>query len=171
MVKELLQTQLEYSEWATRLLLKASEKLTPEEFLRDLGASHSSVGGTLLHILYGERAWTNRLVTNSLCEFDLLGDARSDPGPPLKPGYETLIRNWPVVWSSAREWLDGLSDEELGYELPSLRTDGTNFYFSRWQIVVHMVNHSTLHRGQVISMLRTLGKQPPNLDIFTFYWA
>jgi len=31
----------------------------------------------------------------------------------------------------------------------------------RWQIVLHAVNHSTLHRGQIVTMLRTLGLQPP----------
>ena len=40
-----------------------------------------------------------------------------------------------------------------------------------WQVALHMVNHSTLHRGQIISMIRGLGKKPPNLDLFTFYWV
>jgi len=31
------------------------------------------------------------------------------------------------------------------------------------------VNHATLHRGQVVGMLRQLGKRPPNVDIMTFY--
>jgi uncharacterized damage-inducible protein DinB len=35
--------------------------------------------------------------------------------------------------------------------------------------LLHVVNHSTLHRGQVMGMLRQLGKQPPATDIFNFY--
>jgi len=171
MIKQVLQTELAYSEWANRRLLQACEELTPEEFSRDLGASHSGIGKTLLHILYAERVWTHRLVTNFLPEFELLGDPKSDPGPPLEPVFAVLVEHWPAVWNSAREWIGGLSDADLGHEMPSLRAGGTNFYFSRWQIAVHMVNHSTMHRGQIMSMLRDLGKQPPNTDLFNFYWA
>jgi len=36
------------------------------------------------------------------------------------------------------------------------------------QLVLHVVNHATLHRGQVVGMLRQLGVKPPNTDFF-FY--
>jgi uncharacterized damage-inducible protein DinB len=32
-----------------------------------------------------------------------------------------------------------------------------------------MINHSTMHRGQVIAMLRMGGKQPPNTNLMSFY--
>ena len=32
-----------------------------------------------------------------------------------------------------------------------------------------MVNHSSLHRGQISTMLRALGRRPPNTDILTYY--
>jgi uncharacterized damage-inducible protein DinB len=37
--------------------------------------------------------------------------------------------------------------------------------------VLHVVNHSTLHRGQIITMLRQLGLQPPNNDLMTYFVA
>jgi hypothetical protein len=38
-----------------------------------------------------------------------------------------------------------------------------------WQLVLHVVNHSTHHRGQVAGFLRTLGRVPPPLDITVYY--
>jgi uncharacterized damage-inducible protein DinB len=38
----------------------------------------------------------------------------------------------------------------------------------RWKLVLHLVNHATLHRGQVTSMLRQVGQKPPNTDTFTY---
>jgi uncharacterized damage-inducible protein DinB len=40
---------------------------------------------------------------------------------------------------------------------------------TQWKILLHMVNHSTPHRGQVVGMLRQFGQQPPNTDLFSYY--
>ena len=39
-----------------------------------------------------------------------------------------------------------------------------------WQIVMHVVNHGTLHRGQIVGMLRQLGVKPPSTDIVFYYY-
>ena len=49
-----------------------------------------------------------------------------------------------------------------------LPDDGV-FRVPRWQIVLHAINHSTFHRGQIVSMLRALGVQPPNTDLTCYY--
>jgi uncharacterized damage-inducible protein DinB len=38
-----------------------------------------------------------------------------------------------------------------------------------WQLVLHVVNHGTHHRGQVSGFLRTMGRVPPVLDLVAFY--
>jgi uncharacterized damage-inducible protein DinB len=38
-----------------------------------------------------------------------------------------------------------------------------------WQLVLHVVNHGTHHRGQVSGFLRSLGHTPPILDPIYFY--
>ena len=37
------------------------------------------------------------------------------------------------------------------------------------QIVLHLVNHGTLHRGQVMGMIRQLGIVPPGTDLMHYY--
>ena len=39
-----------------------------------------------------------------------------------------------------------------------------------WQIVMHVVNHGTLHRGQIVGMLRQLGVKAPATDIVFYYY-
>jgi len=36
-------------------------------------------------------------------------------------------------------------------------------------IIKHSVNHSALHRGQIVSILRTLGLKPPTTDMFSYH--
>jgi uncharacterized damage-inducible protein DinB len=40
-----------------------------------------------------------------------------------------------------------------------------------WQLVLHVVNHATHHRGQVSGFLRAMGRVPPPLDLVAFYRA
>jgi uncharacterized damage-inducible protein DinB len=40
-----------------------------------------------------------------------------------------------------------------------------------WQIVLHVVNHATHHRGQAAGFLRALGHAPPPLDLIAYYRA
>jgi uncharacterized damage-inducible protein DinB len=38
-----------------------------------------------------------------------------------------------------------------------------------WQLVLHVVNHGTHHRGQVSGFLRVMGHTPPPLDLVFYY--
>ena len=46
---------------------------------------------------------------------------------------------------------------------------GETFTHVYWQAFQHVVNHSTYHRGQIITMLRQLGVKPPGTDLIMFY--
>ena len=167
--KQLLLIELDYTIWANRVLLDACAALTDEELSRNLGASHSSLIRTLRHIYDAERSWTHNLTSNSipsLAEIEAAGasdQSRSDPT------FESLQKPWFEVWDDARQWIAPLSEEDLARELSFRQRDGTDLQLPRWQVLLHMVNHSTLHRGQIISMLRALGKQPPSVDLLTYY--
>jgi uncharacterized damage-inducible protein DinB len=167
--RQLLLTELDYTVWANLTLLDASATLTAEELSRNLGASHRSVLRTLRHIYDGERFWTNNLITNSIpsvAEMEAAGAA--DQAQP-DPVFEVLRQAWPKVWADARQWLGSLSEEELSSEISCRDRDGTEFFLPRWKVFLHMVHHSTLHRGQIITMFRTLGKHPPSTELFTYY--
>jgi uncharacterized damage-inducible protein DinB len=39
-----------------------------------------------------------------------------------------------------------------------------------WQLLQHLVNHGSYHRGQITTMLRQLGAAPPkSVDLISFY--
>ncbi|MEP7352919.1 MAG: DinB family protein [Acidobacteriota bacterium] len=37
--------------------------------------------------------------------------------------------------------------------------------------MLHVVNHATLHRGQVMGMIRQLGIAPPVTDLIFYEWS
>jgi uncharacterized damage-inducible protein DinB len=167
--KSILLTDIQYSAWATQRLLDACDALTVDEFERNLGASHESIGGTLRHIYDGDRFWLDNLLAGTIPPLSEFGKQGAVRDLPPTAGLETLKTKWTEVWSELRQWLDALPEQELDRDLHCLLSGGTALPVSRWKIVRHMVNHSTLHRGQIVGMLRTLGKTPANNDLFSYY--
>ena len=162
-LKQLLVAHTGYSAWGTRRVLDVCASLTGEQLDRGLGAFHGSILRTFRHIHDGERVWLQRLVEG--------GSQRlpSDSGP--EHSFEFLVQSWPELWRGYREWLESASDGDLTEELSTVLPDGGDFSVPRWQIVLHAINHTTFHRGQIVSMLRGLGVQPPNTDLTCYYAA
>jgi uncharacterized damage-inducible protein DinB len=167
--RQLMLADVDYSAWANEQLFATCSALTPDQLARDLGASHRSVVETLCHIFYAERVWRDRLLKNALPPLIEVGDQRLFADTSPEPSLKDLQQIWPTVAQSLRQWLEDRTEQDLLTELSCLKPDGEYLRISPAQIIIHSVNHSTLHRGQIVSMLRTLGVRPPNTDQFSFY--
>ena len=167
-LRGMLRFDLEYCVWADRVALNACAAIPPAELARDLGGSHRCIITTLFHIFDSERFWFDCLLTHSLPPMDTIGNHVAQ----LLPAEETLAelqRSWPQHSSDFLRWLSDQSAEDLDATLATTLGSGKEILLTRWQILRHMINHSTLHRGQIINMVRTLGYQPPSTDLMTFY--
>ena len=78
---------------------------------------------------------------------------------------------WPQTCSNSwqKACLDGLMDADLTRTISYKDTKGNPYETPLWQIVLHVVNHATLHRGQVMAMFRQLGVSPPPTDLIVYY--
>jgi uncharacterized damage-inducible protein DinB len=146
---------LRYSAWASRKLVEAVRVVPDGDFEKPVGVSHSSLLGTLAHIFWADWLWFTRVVE-----------------PMEKPGQtsEVLETAWPPLQDKWLTWADRASDAEINrvVEYKSI-LDGQMARTPAWQIVLHVVNHATLHRGQVMGMLRQMGIAPPHTDLMNFY--
>jgi uncharacterized damage-inducible protein DinB len=164
--KDLLLTDVSYSAWSNRRLLDACSALTGEELERDLHISHTSILATLRHICDGEKVWLDCLATTAD-----LGTWRLPQGPAPELSLGTLRQNWPELWDGYRRWLEDLSENSLGVELTIQLPDNVEPSLPRWQILRHVLEHSTFHRGQIVAMIRALGHQPPAINRMDYYLA
>jgi len=146
---------LRYSAWASRKLVEAVRAVPDTDLEKPVGISHTSLLGTLAHILWADWLWFTRVVE-----------------PMEKPGQtrEVLETVWPELQVKWVAWAERASDTEINrvVEYRSI-LDGQMARTPAWQIVQHVVNHATLHRGQVMGMLRQMGTAPPNTDLMNFY--
>jgi uncharacterized damage-inducible protein DinB len=166
LAKQVLLTDVRRSAWANQQLLKGCSALTNEELERDFRISHTNILSTLDHIYDGERVWLDCLRTTPD-----LGTWRLPPGPAPHYRLNTLLQTWPELWSGYANWLEASPEAGLAIELTLLLPGEIVRRFPRWKILRHVLEHSTMHRGQVIGMIRMLGHQPPPNSPMDYYLA
>jgi uncharacterized damage-inducible protein DinB len=150
----------DYNSWANRRSLSAAEKLTPEQFMRPMGSSFSSVRETLAHIYGAEWIWLERFQGRSPSAL---------PNVNQFADIETLRESWLIHEASLLEFVRGLTQSDLNRELEYKTLKFGIYKNPLWQSMLHLINHGTYHRGQVTTLLRQLGAQPILLDLMHFF--
>jgi uncharacterized damage-inducible protein DinB len=163
--KELLLSDAGYSAWCNQCLLDACSGLPAEERERDLRISHANVLCTLRHICDGEKVWLDCLRSTAEGE-----TWRLPQGPVPEPSFAALQQDWPALWDGYRGWLEGIGDESLAAEVIVQLPDKAP-RLPRWKILRHVFEHSTLHRGQIVGMIRMLGHAPPGIHFMDYCLA
>lgn len=153
-----LRTHLRYAAWASARIVEAAAALTPEELTRDFRSADKHVLGTLVHVYAADRVWLRRI--------------QGAPAAPfLEPDTDmhlsVLQRDWPAVLERWQAWAAALDDARGLAHYQDLQ--GRAHATPLWQIVLHVVNHGTHHRGQAAAMIRAMGHTPPPLDLIRFY--
>jgi uncharacterized damage-inducible protein DinB len=149
-----LQRHIRYNNWASRVLLDAVRALPESELARPTGISHHSVLGTMTHLHFADWIWYTRV-------------AEEIPKP--AETMEALEGEWPELQRRWETFCDGLSDADLARPIPYRSIRGYDAVANVEQVVLHLVNHGTLHRGQVMGMIRQLGVVPPGTDLIHYY--
>jgi uncharacterized damage-inducible protein DinB len=149
-----------YMLWADRLMLKAVREVSPEDLARDAGVSFGSLLGTMVHMLGSQRLWLSRFSGHPIERRPELADF---------PDLPSWIQGWEETASAIEAFLAALTPEQLAAEITWVDTEGPVYTRPLWQPVVHMVNHNTYHRGQVVSLLRQLGYEPPKTDMIRYF--
>jgi uncharacterized damage-inducible protein DinB len=155
-----IRTSFEYLEWAHERMMRAVNELTPEEFSRDLGASHRSIRETLVHMMSAEWMWLSRW--HGISPPSML-DAEAFPT------REALEERWSRIRIELSRFLGQVRDGDLPRALNYRNTKGEELALPLVCSLQHVVHHGTYHRGQVATLLRQMGKQPVSTDLFQFY--
>jgi uncharacterized damage-inducible protein DinB len=146
-----------YGRWANRRLLEAAGELSADELDFDLRGSFASIKGTLRHLLWGERSWLR---------FWREDDFGPDLSPADIPDLPSIVDSWAALEKEQDVFARELSEEKLR---SPRRVDDDSYVLE--ELIQHCSNHSTHHRGQVVLMLRQLGRTPPDTGFRQFLAA
>lgn len=154
----------DYTEWANGLALDAAAELSEESLRRDFGISHGSIVGTLLHMAGAEWVWLERWNGRSPAGKEAWSLWKTESCADLA----TLNQRWRDVVDRRARLISELDESRLKADLPFKLLSGDDNSLPLVDQMQHVVNHATLHRGQVVGMIRQLGIAPPSTDLL-FY--
>ena len=153
-----------YTEWANKLAMDAAGRLSDENLRRDFGISHKSIFGTLLHMAGAEWIWLERWHGHSPAKAVAWSLWTTETCPDLA----TLEERWRGVIGRRAGFMDELDERRLNEELAFKLLSGDASSMRLVHQMQHVANHATMHRGQVVGMIRQLGIDPPATDLI-FY--
>jgi len=154
-----VKTLLEFNEWANNKFVQVISSLTKEQFSAEIKSSFSSIRGTLAHIIAAEWIWLRRWLGESPGSFpDWLDESSLD----------LLVAKLNEIETERKNFISGLTDESLQKIISYRNLAGKPFERILQNLIQHVVNHSTYHRGQLTTLLRQTGKTPPSTDFVSF---
>jgi uncharacterized damage-inducible protein DinB len=152
---------INYNYWARDRVLDAVDGLSGDQFTTNVTSSFGSVRDTLVHVLSAESLWLSRWK----------GEARSGMLVAADFATAATVRNtWLEEEAKMRGFFDTVDDGRLAHVIEYKALNGQPFASPLFQMLQHVVNHGSYHRGQVTTLLRQLGAAPPKaLDLIAFY--
>jgi uncharacterized damage-inducible protein DinB len=148
-----------FNRWANGRFFEALSQLPAEQYGRDLHSSYGGIHGTFVHIVAAEKGWLCRwlrqpeITTAAVSQFHSLKE---------------LQACWEGVCAEMGRFIAALDERTLQETLTTSTRTGT-YTSPYWQMIQHVVDHSSYHRGQMVTMLRQLGVTPPSTGLLRFY--
>ena len=134
--------------------------LTPEQFTQAASYSHGSVRDQLVHLMDVDDVWFS----------ELRGGAPADPLPAATGDDRPVLRaRWNAIERDMRAYLAQLRDDML-FTKPITEPDEDRDLIV-WQVLLHVVNHGTDHRAQLLRLLNDLGVATTSQDYIFYVYA
>jgi uncharacterized damage-inducible protein DinB len=147
-----------YNRWANARLYEVALSLGDADYRRDVGAFFKSLHGTLNHLLLTDRIWLKRLTGEGEHPDRLdaiLYEDRRQLALARADEDDRIVR-----------LVKSLDEGSISEMLKYATTSGRTFEQPRAEILAHLFNHQTHHRGQAHTILSIRsGREPPPLDL------
>jgi uncharacterized damage-inducible protein DinB len=146
-MKQLLQQYAAYNIWANKKIIETANQLTEEQINTEIVSSFPSVYKTFLHLMEVEYVWWERL---KLTEHDTPSGWFTGDFTELSKKLLELSRQW-------QEWIESANEVNITHVFAYQNSKKEHFKQPVYEMLLHLFNHQTLHRGQLITMFRQLG--------------
>lgn len=149
----------DFHHWATDRVLDALVPVSVELLDRVWGGSFGTGRALLRHVVGVEWLWLERWNGRS---------PKALPDPPPTNSGRDFRADWERVKREQREFLDELGGDRLALPLAYVNLKGERWTYVLGDVLAHVVNHGTYHRGQLTHLLRDLGLSAPSTDFLLF---
>ena len=159
-MKQILQQYAAYTIWADQRIFETVNNLSDDRIDREIASSFPSIKKTILHIWDAESIWWQRLK---------LSEKITRPSEEFKGSFAGLLKNLEQQSVAWKEWIDNANENQLQHVFAYQDSRKEQFKQPVYEMLLHLFNHSTYHRGQLVTLLRQLGVEKiPATDFIVF---
>ena len=159
-MKQILQQYAAYNIWANQRIFGCILALSEEQADLEITSSFSSFKKTVLHMWDAESIWWQRLK---------LSERINRPGEDFKGTMDELARSLGRQSTEWLDWVSNASEPQLEHVFAYQNNRKEQFKQPVYEMLMHLFNHGTYHRGQLVTMLRQLGVEKiPETDFIVF---
>lgn len=159
-MKEILSRFAAYNLWANQKIMETILTLPEEKQKTEVPSSFSNLYRTVLHMWDAETAWWQRMKLQEriiIPSENFIGTMRD-----VVNGLNQQNQQW-------LDWVSNSTDNALDHVFQYQNSKKEQFKQPIYQMVLHVFNHGTYHRGQLINMLRQLGiEKLPQTDFIVW---
>lgn len=159
-MKELLCRYATYNHWANRLLANCLSGLDEEVIKTDITSSFPGIYPTLLHLWNAESVWWQRVK---------MVEHPEGPAVYFSGTGAELCKKWLEQSQLWEDWVLHATEAALQHAFIYHTTKKEQFKQSVSDVLIHLFNHQSYHRGQIVTMLRqSCVNNIPGMDYITF---
>jgi len=159
-MKKLLLEYAAYNVWANQRMIDCISNLTDDQINREINSSYKSIYATLLHLWDAESIWWQRIKLQE--QVDVPGSHFNGSVLELGANLMKQSKQW-------KEWVDIATEAALEHEFIYRNSKKEQFKQPVSEVLIHLFNHQTYHRGQLITMFRQVGvEEVPGTDFISF---
>jgi uncharacterized damage-inducible protein DinB len=159
-MKELLVSYASYNYWANQELTKKVLSISSEQQEAEVKSSFPSLKATLIHMWDAESIWWQRM---KLHENIVI------PSLTFHPTTQEAVNGLLQQSKEWMEWVRQASVPQLEHAFSYQNSKKEQFKQPVWEMLMHMFNHGTFHRGQLVTILRQLGEEKLPMTDFIHY--
>lgn len=157
-----INTLFDYNYGAHDRVWNCVMELTPEQFVEESDYSWLSIRNHLVHVMSTDNRWLARVQNQALPQ-------RFEPAD--YADQDAVREQWNAVRDQVISYVTGLANDDLHEVVEvDLPHRGGVYRNRRWEILMHMVNHGTDHRAQMLARLHELGAMTVEQDMILYLW-
>lgn len=161
MTKKYFHQLSEYNIWANAIVCNWLDQITDEQWKHPVVSSFNSVQETVLHLISAEKVWLERL--NNTENISWLASTYNG-------SKQEHIDLWKKVSEGLKTFIENFDEQNIASKLGFKRLNGEAYSMPHHEIFAHVFNHSTFHRGQLVTMFRQVGfTNVQSTDLLNFY--
>ena len=159
-LKSYLETLYDYNYWANHRYLAVAEMLPEEQIFQKQGHSWDSVHAVFMHMMNSENWWLQRW-----------------NGIPTRPAFTreefptlaSIREHWAGLETDICSYVASQTDESLLRMVSYKNPKGESFTVPLWNLMAHLPNHNTHHRGELAAMFALMNVSHPEEEVIQYF--